>query len=226
MTGHPLDTPFWSALSGAQADLATGGDLAKRYMPDVSTIAGVPNANDASLDALGALIPAGGGIIVPQAFEIGCPEGVTRSVAMAWQLVAREDGPETPRDLSIVALNEADWPDMLALAKLTNPGPFMLRTPMMGRFWGVQANGVLIAMGGERARLTDYIEISAICTHPDHRGSGLGTAMCLHVRDQIRAAGKTPFLHAYQSNTAAIRLYQSLGFQKRCEIYATSFSKP
>lgn len=225
MTGHPLDKPFWNALVGVQADIATGDGLARRYAPDVSAIGAVADASDAALADLAVLVPEQGTLTVPQAFEIGCPDGIAQEVQMAWQLLARGDGPSAPPLAEIVPLTETDWPDMFALATLTQPGPFMLRTPLMGHFWGVKRDGALIAMAGERMRLEDYAEISAICTHPEHRGAGLGTALCLHVRDAIRARGQQPFLHAYQSNTGAIQLYEALGFEKRAAIYANHFSK-
>ncbi|MEL6572191.1 MAG: GNAT family N-acetyltransferase [Pseudomonadota bacterium] len=221
---HPLDKPFWSALVGVQANLASGSGRARRYLPDVSAIGGVADASDGALADLAKLVPKDGALTVPQAFAIGCPAGATQEVMMAWQLLDSNDGPQATPSAEILPLSEPDWPAMMALATLTQPGPFMLRTPLMGHYWGVKRDGVLIAMAGERMRLEDYVEISAICTHPDYRGAGLGTALCLHVRDAIRARGQTPFLHAYQSNTGAIQLYESLGFVKRTEIYANHFS--
>lgn len=220
---HPLDNPFWNALVGVQSEIACGTGRARRYLPDVSVIGGIEDASDEALADLARLVPKDGVLAVPQAFPIGCPPGAIQEVAMVWQLVDDDGGPLAPRAADILPLSEPDWPDMLALASLTEPGPFMLRTPVMGRYWGVKRDGVLIAMAGERMRLEDYVEISAICTHPDHRGAGLGTALCLHVRDAIRARGQRPFLHAYQSNTGAIQLYERLGFVKRTEIYANTF---
>ncbi len=225
MSDHPLDRPFWSALTGAQAAIATGQGLARRYQSDVSAIGAVADASPAALRDLAPLIPEDGVLTVPQAFDIGCPEIATQDTVMAWQLLAAEGGPNPHNLPNMTVLTEADWPAMLALANLTNPGPFMLRTPLMGRFWGVKVNGALIAMGGQRLRTSEFVEISAICTHPDHRGTGLGTALCLFVRDQIRAGGQTPFLHAYQSNTGAIGLYERLGFVKRTAIHVSHFTK-
>ncbi len=49
-------------------------------------------------------------------------------------------------------LTGADAPEMLALASLTEPGPFFLRTHQMGRFIGIRRQGRLAAMAGERMR--------------------------------------------------------------------------
>jgi predicted GNAT family acetyltransferase len=70
-------------------------------------------------------------------------------------------------------------------------------------------------MTGQHLQSDPYTAISAVCTHPDHMGKGFAAAL---VRSQIRkitAAGRTPFLHVYADNTAALKLYEKLGFQNR-----------
>jgi predicted GNAT family acetyltransferase len=52
----------------------------------------------------------------------------------------------------IVQLGDADAPEMLALAQLTEPGPFFARTHTMGNFIGIRVDGRLAAMAGERMR--------------------------------------------------------------------------
>jgi predicted GNAT family acetyltransferase len=44
---------------------------------------------------------------------------------------------------------------------------------------------------------------------------GLAKQVVLAVADTIIGRGDTPFLHALLDNTAAIRLYESLGFTTR-----------
>lgn len=73
-------------------------------------------------------------------------------------------------------------------------------------------------MAGERLRTDDFIEISAVCTHPDFRGRGLGAALLCAVGARIVRDGATPFLHTYAENADAIALYRKLGFEVRCEV--------
>ena len=61
---------------------------------------------------------------------------------------------------------------MRALAKLTDPGPFFEETIKMGRYLGVEEDGELIAMAGERFRMDGWVEVSGVCTHPTRRGEG------------------------------------------------------
>jgi predicted GNAT family acetyltransferase len=118
-------------------------------------------------------------------------------------------------DERIAPLGEADAAEMLALATLTRPGPFSLRSLEVGGFWGIRLGGRLAAMAGERMKQPGYCELSGLCTHPDFRGEGLARLLSLSVAGRIFARGEQPFLHAYATNTGAIALYESIGFTLR-----------
>jgi len=133
-----------------------------------------------------------------------------------WQMVAGAL-PE-PAGVEVVRLGPEDHAEMLALAELTEPGPFLLRTPELGRFIGLRREGHLVAMAGERFRVPGYVEISAVCTHPDARGEGLAAELTLNAAQSIRAGGDEAFLHVLESNESAVRLYQKLGFVIRRKI--------
>jgi predicted GNAT family acetyltransferase len=117
-----------------------------------------------------------------------------------------------------VPLTAADAPEMLALAGLTQPGPFFAATHTMGGFWGLRIDGRLAAMAGERMRFLGHTEVSGVCVHPDFRGRGLARTLSALVGAGIHARGEVPFLHAWTTNTAAIALYESLGFRQRAEV--------
>lgn len=213
-----LDRPVWTALVTHHARFAVGGDRARRFAPDIGPLAGARDDDPTSLAALAELVPPAGTLLLLQADPIVLPPGlVATSSARGVQMV----GTTTPRnssDLAIERLGEADHEAMLALATLTRPGPFAARTPLLGEFWGVKERGVLIAMAGERMRQAGFTEVSGVCTHPDARGRGLARALSAHIAARIAARGDTPYLHAYASNTPAIRLYESLGFRLRREV--------
>ncbi len=215
---HPLDRPIWSALSTAHAGLSRGGPLAKRYVPDVNVFASTADESPAALAALEELVAPGEQVYLLQVPAIAIPPGLTAAKrAIGVQMVARRGMPEVPRD-DMLVLGEADASEMLALAQLTEPGPFRLRTRVMGEFIGIRINGRLAAMAGERFRCPGYTEVSGVCTHPDFRGRGLARRLSSVVAAKIQARGETPFLHSWKTNGPAIALYESLGFVLRTEM--------
>ncbi len=120
-----------------------------------------------------------------------------------------------PSGAEVTELGSDDAAEMVALANLTEPGPFSARTFELGRYVGVRRDGNLIAMAGERFRVPGFVEVSGVCTHPDARGEGLAGELTLNVSQSIRAGGDEAVLHVLESNESAIRLYQKLGFTVR-----------
>jgi predicted GNAT family acetyltransferase len=80
-------------------------------------------------------------------------------------------------------------------------------------------------MAGERMRPPGWVEISAVCTDPDHRGQGLAVRLVRAVAAGIRERGETPFLHAAGNNTGAIRLYLAMGFDHRRDVNFHSYRR-
>lgn len=216
---HPLDRPAWSSLNTAHSAFSRGNGLAKAYVPDVNLFASPRDDSDAAMEALAQLVQPPQPAFVLQVPAIRVPSDLTvAKSAPAVQMIA-ERPVESPADAGdIVPLGEDDAADMLALATLTEPGPFMRHTYRMGEFFGVRIGGRLAAMAGERFRFPGYAEVSGVCTHPDFRGRGLASRLSRHVAARIGARGETAFLHAWASNTAAISLYERLGFRWRSDI--------
>ncbi len=213
-----LDRPVWAALATRHAALSLGDGRARRYAPDVNLFA---SARDDSAEAHAAvrnLVNPGEKVFVLQVPMIVVPDGFgVLKAATGVQMVAT--APVSP-DVSaeIVPLTDTDAPEMLPLATLTEPGPFLSRTHVMGRFLGVRIGGRLAAMAGERFSFPGFTEVSGVCTHPDFRGKGLARRLSATVTARIQARGEQPFLHAWMSNEPAIRLYESLGFEIRAAV--------
>jgi predicted GNAT family acetyltransferase len=119
----------------------------------------------------------------------------------------------------IVPLGEVDIPQMLALTGITNPGPFLQRTIEFGHYAGIFEGDKLIAMSGRRMHPEPYLEVSAVCTHPEYTGNGYGKALTLYQATRIVSQGKIPFLHVRRQNTKAIKLYENLSFEIRSEMH-------
>lgn len=216
---HPLDRPVWGSLSSFHEALSTGNALARRFARDVNLFASARDDSPEALAVLAELVRQGEQVYLLQVPRIVVPPAcVAVKEALGVQMVAtRNLRGEAPLD-GISALSDADAPEMLALARLTEPGPFLERTHTMGRFLGVRIDGRLAAMAGERMHLPGYTEVSGVCTHPDFRGRGLARQLSAAVAANIEARGERPFLHAWRSNGTAIALYESLGFELRAEV--------
>ncbi|MEV6612420.1 GNAT family N-acetyltransferase [Streptomyces sp. NPDC051051] len=210
---HVLDNAAWAALTGPHAHLAERVGRAARYPRDVSPFTALEDpADPRAWDDLAALV--GPGTVTPVTAVRTVPGGWEtedsgEGVQMVDTALHAEPAPEAVR------LGAADVPEILGLIALTRPGPFLPRTVELGTYLGIRDRGRLIALAGERLRPPGWTEISAVCTHPDHRGRGLATRLVRAVAAGIRERGDTPFLHAAASNTDAIRLYESIGFTLR-----------
>ncbi|MFD0020553.1 GNAT family N-acetyltransferase [Streptomyces sp. NPDC058382] len=210
---HILDNAAWAALTGPHAHLAERVGLAARYPTDVSPFSALADPADpqawedlAALVGPGASTPVSGARTVPDGWTV---ERSGDGVQLVDTTLRAEPAPEALR------LGPADVPEILDLIALTQPGPFLPRTIDLGDYLGIRDRGRLIALAGERLHPPGWTEISAVCTHPDHRGRGLATRLVRAVASGIRERGDTPFLHAAASNTPAIRLYESIGFTLR-----------
>lgn len=215
-----LDRPAWSSLSTVHATLSQGNGLARRYRADVNGFASALDDSDTALAALASLVQPSEQVLILQAPKICVPAALTvTKTGGGVQMVARSPvAPPDRESADIIALGEPDAAEMLALATLTAPGPFLRHTYRMGRFFGIRVDGQLAAMAGERFRFAGYTEVSGVCTHPDFRGHGLARRLSRQVAATIAARGDTAFLHAWADNVAAISLYETLGFQLRCEM--------
>lgn len=211
-----LDRPVWASLLH-QSHWGLGDERARRFQPDINCFAATPDESADSLRALAELVqPGDASVYLLQVPPIAVPPGLQAAkVAQGVQMVATR---RLQADDGAQVLGDADAAEMLTLAALTQPGPFFARTRTMGRFIGLRVNGRLAAMAGERMRFPGHVEVSGVCTHPDFRGRGLARRLSAAVTADIQRRGERPFLHAWTTNTAAIALYESLGFEVRTEV--------
>lgn len=224
---HPLDKPIWSALTTRQAAFGEGGARAKRFSADVSPFIAAADDSAEALSELAALVARSGDDL--SLLEVAPPQpprGVAEIANAACVQMVAQALTANGGAFAIEPLGDGDAAEMLALATLTRPGPFRKRTHELGRFIGIRDNGRLVAMAGERLQTDQFVEVSGVCTHPDHRGRGYAGALMRAVGARILAEGATPFLHAYASNAGAIALYTSLGFEARRDVRHAVWTRP
>jgi ribosomal protein S18 acetylase RimI-like enzyme len=217
-TVSALDGPIWSALTTQHKAFAVGDRLARRYPAAIGPFAAVSECSPAAAADLGALA-AEGPVALVSAGPLGPLPGLKVEFrAVLHQMIAPGvDLADQDAAVTVTELGESDVPAMLELTALTRPGPFLPETYRLGRYVGIRDGARLVAMGGERMHLDGYTEISAVCTHPDHRGKGYAGILMRDLMRRIRARGETPILHVFDGNPGAIALYQRLGFVTRAK---------
>lgn len=209
------DNPAWYSLAGAHAHLAEGDDLVRRYPPDVAGFVGVRTWDDPAVwDSLVTVLGRGADFGISGA-DPELPAGWrTTWHGQGVQLVETDRLRPRPDD-EVVVLGADDVPEMLALVERNQPGPFLPRTHLLGRYVGIRREGRLIAMAGERLQPGEWTEISAVSTDDAYRRQGLASRLVLDVAFHIQARGGRAMLHAAAANTSAIAVYEKLGFELR-----------
>lgn len=212
-------------MIAGRPDLATGGPLARKLLPEVGLFAAAADLSDEAQAALAALVSPGETIGAVELAGWPAPPGLdfVRS-ARCVQMIADRVETVDPT-FKVVTLGEPDAPAMLDLARRTEPGPFRSATHRFGGFVGVKQDGRLVAMAGTRMAAPGWVEVSGVCTDPDHRGRGYARGLSAVVAQAIEAGGDRAFLHAYAGHTATITLYESLGFRIRTELDYTLFTR-
>jgi ribosomal protein S18 acetylase RimI-like enzyme len=216
-TMHALDNVIWRALTTRQAEFAEASGAARRFVREVTSLSAFEAPNDEGYAALADLVGAGGVAAVFLDDDYEERAGWDRIGGAPLVQMVCENGASTTSNGSaeIAELGVRDSPEMVALTGLTKPGPFGTRTHELGNYVGIRKDGKLVAMAGERLKIPEYTEVSAVCTHPDYLGRGYAGALMTEIMRRIRERGETPFLHVRADNARAIALYERLGFRIR-----------
>jgi GNAT superfamily N-acetyltransferase len=206
-----LDNIFWQALTGPHARFAVGSGGARRFAPGFPAMLGFA---DPMRPDFAAIAPhcAPGEHFYTDGWAGDAPPGwhvdfESTMYKMAW------DGRPAPEDHAPDArpLGPEHADQAVALALLTNPGPFGPRNLDLGDYFGLFEGERLVAMAGERLAAGPMREVSAVCTHPDFQGRGLARRLVDKLVRRQLARGETPFLHVMSTNARGHGLYQRLG---------------
>ena len=132
-----------------------------------------------------------------------------------WMWTDREP-PRAVHEDRLIVLDDAD--DAQELESLaTAHSPTGEGDPGTGRtqLWlGIRsAGGELLAAGAMQTLDSGAPHLAGIVTHTDHRGRGLGEAMVTELTQRAIAVAGVSTLGVTRTNTAAVRLYQRLGYR-------------
>ena len=219
---HLLDNMIWNALTTGNREIAIVEGEVGCYKQDIAPFVGLQELNETNLQKLYDFLPAGRRVAISYNGKVLLDKSKWEIVQQmqCCQMVYVEPISSfiTKGSHLIVPLGIEHVQQMMELTALTKPGPFFQTTISFGNYFGIFIGGKLVAMTGQRMHPIPFMEVSAVCTHPDYRGNGYAKTLMLHVMKIILDNFFIPFLHVLTSNSSAIHLYASIGFRTRKEI--------
>jgi len=213
-TQHKLDNPVWFALQEKHSAFATGNELIKRYLPSIAPFLDFSPLHPDALKQLASCIePAASFFMFRE--KAGLPDGFKIVNSLTCVQLVTANPVAVSFENHIEPLGEANTSEMFELVSLVQPGYYELNTRLMGNYAGIRINGQLVALAGERMRMDNFTEISAVVTHPHFTGRRYAQQLIAYITNQNIAAGNTVFLHASATNKRAVGIYEHLGFSLR-----------
>lgn len=218
-----LDNPVWFSLSESHRSYSVDYEGAKFYHPDYCPFGGIetPKGSAEHLEAYAEM--ADDFFVVGEQPEF--PTQLVLKKALVCLQMVRHAPIDTPITEKIALLGNEHAEALFQLVTLVQPGYFKRKTAALGNYFGIFKDGALVAVSGERMKMDDFVEVSAIVTHPDHTGRGYAKQLIAHTVNRIFQQQKTPYLHVVESNLGAIQLYEKLGFTVRRKINFWHFYK-
>ncbi|MFI5129339.1 MAG: GNAT family N-acetyltransferase [Chitinophagales bacterium] len=216
-----LDNPVWHSLNETHKNFALTFNNLKCYRVEFCPFGGFENGNSisGSMDAYAKLID--------NFFIVGDKPDFPKKLLLIKELVCLQMIVERKIDVEIreeiIKLGDAYHKELFDLVNLVQPGYFRSKTMLLGDYYGIFKNGMLVSVAGERMKINDLTEVSAVVTHPDHTGKGYAKQLIGYAVNKILVNNNLPFLHVTETNTGAIKLYDKLGFVTRRKISFWNF---
>lgn len=214
---YKLDNPVWHSLNEQHKAYVVDYEGYKFYHPDYCPFGGFINLSDSSksIDAYAALID--------KFYVVGERPLFSSKVTLHNNLICNQMVLSEPNNKEVSAtiielVSKKHKTDLSRLVNLVQPGYFKEKTSELGNYFGIYKEGTLIAVTGQRMQMDNFIEVSAVVTHPDHIRKGYAKQLVIHVANQIFLNNRIPYLHVAETNVGAVRLYEKLGFTTRRKI--------
>jgi ribosomal protein S18 acetylase RimI-like enzyme len=211
-----LDNPVWHSLSETHKDISINYQTIKFYQPVYCPFGAlIDNNNVASqIDEYSKLIN--------NLFIVGEKPFFSNNLFLKKELICvqmvLEKKPSTGIEEDLTRLDNTFSGALSSLVNEVQPGYFKEKTNLMGEYFGIVKDGKLVAVAGERMKMENFTEVSAVVTHPFYTGKGYARQLVAHTVNKIFNENKIPYLHVAETNFGAIRLYEKLGFKTRRKI--------
>jgi GNAT superfamily N-acetyltransferase len=220
---NKLNNPVWYSLNETHAGSAITYNNLKCYQPEYCPFGGYEPGDNISnyLEEYSTL--------VNNFFIVGAKPQFPPTLELKNELVCLQmiidQQPTALLTEKIIRLNGVYENELFDLVNLVQPGYFRHKTVLLGDYYGIFKNDQLVSVTGERMRMNECTEVSAVVTHPGHIGKGYAKQLIAFVVNKILEEEKRPFLHVAETNTAPIHLYQKMGFSIRRKISFWNFRK-
>jgi len=208
-----LDNPVWYSLSETHKDISINYHNVKFYDPAYCTFGGFIEINNVAsqIDEYSKL--------TNHFFMVGEKPVFSKKISLKKELVCLqmilEKRIEITTGEKIIELYDTLGEELSNLVNEVQPGYFKKKTCLMGNYFGIIKEGTLVAAAGERMKMDNFTEVSAVVTHPSYAGNGFAKQLVAHTANNIFDENKIPYLHVAETNLDAIRLYEKLGFKTR-----------
>lgn len=213
---NKLDNPVWHSLSESHKEYAIGHDDTLFYDPEYCPFGAAIKTKKSS----NAIVQYSN--LSDNFFIVGEKPEIPATLKIVNKLVCLQMMIREPIDIpiidTIIKLEESHREDLLGLVKIVYPEYFKPKTATLGNYYGIYKDNQLVAVTGERMQMNDFIEVSAVITHPEYLGKGYAKQLVAHTANTILNQNKIAFLHVYEKNFGAIKLYEKLGFETRRKI--------
>ena len=218
-----LDNPVWYSLSETHQKFSLDYATIKFYHPDYCPFGGFQTNENLSnsIDQYSAM--------VDNFFIVGEKPGISCQLTFKKELICLQmiisDRINLELKEQITKLTTLHTDALFELVTLVQPGYFRKKTALLGNYFGIFKNDKLVAVTGERMQMHEFVEVSAVVTHPHYTGQGYAGQLLAHTVNNIFNQQKKPFLHVAENNVGAIKLYENLKFTTRRKISFWNISK-
>lgn len=213
---NKLDNPVWHSLSEVHQEFSINHNNIKFYQPAYCPFGGFNMEENISSPIIEY------SKLVDNFFIVGAKPVIPNGLQLNRELVCLQmvidDKIVITASEEIRRLGDEHTEALFQLVTMVQPGYFGRKTCLLGNYFGIFKDGQLVSAAGERMKMNGFTEVSAIVTHPDHTGRGYAKQLVAHTANNIFDQSGTPYLHVAATNTAAINLYQKLGFITRRRI--------
>jgi ribosomal protein S18 acetylase RimI-like enzyme len=216
-----LDNPIWSSLSETHKKYVVEYEGMKFYEPDYCPFGSFTDLKKTADGIEQYSTLADDFFIVGEKPLLSEKRKINRAVVCNQMILEKPISIAMTEEIVLLEAKHHD--ELYDLIMEVFPGYFRSKTVLLGDYYGIFKENKLIAVTGERLQNDDFIEISAVVTHPTFAKKGLAQQLVTHTANQIFEKNKTPYLHTAETNFPAINLYEKLGFYTRCKMVFWNF---